>query len=271
MDGAGLVERLQACQDALRLNLLESKALGSSTKISHWCLDVALYIGLLTSCSLDHSVEWLMQDSRRGTKLPHHLAREDVKRIVEDAFLALPDSVLNNWADPVTRSFSRTVVIAAEQYVRDFNLASHVHKANKSKGRTLESRVLPGLANALHDEAVVGPIARPVNAVSDLAVRAWGKRWRRRVGARMGTLGSREEVPTETLRKKDSVGMGNVTEFQGPWVRKLCIERAQKTALRGCDFGDPWRQLVWQRRARNRAGNVGWNPGPISAPQGRNG
>lgn len=190
---------------SLQLRRLRQQAYAASrrreqlTGLSHWTLQTALLICLITNYDFSAGAEWLFQKRRRGTPLPEESDPAQVVRSLENVFLEADVEHLADLVDdssPLNGS-ARTVRSTAQQFVRGFRLAQWVRQRN------LQGAVVPtrSLIHRLSDPTPGSEIAPPLFSASSSG-RVWASRWRQKFGAKHMALKVQDTLPLESLRQK---------------------------------------------------------------------
>jgi len=105
-----------------------------ASELSVWCLQIALCISCMTNYDFDVGVVWLFSKERRGAAVPTDATADELKSLLEDAFLQLPQDRLNCCVDTTSSTFPRTVMKTASAYAQGHMLAAWVREKNACTG-----------------------------------------------------------------------------------------------------------------------------------------
>jgi hypothetical protein len=172
--------------------------------LTRFAMNVVICIGLLNDCDFTQGVEWLQQRRDcRWHKVKQNMTSATLLKEAQDVFLAMSDAQIASFEDPAITGWSNQVYKVAHRFVRDHDLALHVHKVNIQKGLPVPSSVLPELANeSLSKRDLTFTAVQEVLPNTATAVRSWSYRWRKRMSATMGRFGERPDLtPAEILAK----------------------------------------------------------------------
>ena len=193
-------EHVRQIQDRLRHH--KRKRWGGS-EITLWCLQTALCISCIQNYNFDSGVAWLTSKERRGAPVPSDATIDELKSLLEEAFLQLPQDELMSWVDPATSSLPATVIKTALAYAQGHCLASWVRDKNVSTGFVVRTERLIERYNDMNSS---GPSANQfladVRPVTHQNGRKWAQRWRQKHSAFVGSLRVREPVDADEIRQK---------------------------------------------------------------------
>ena len=199
-----------------RIRQHKRKRWGGS-EITLWCLQIALCISCIQNYNFDLGVAWLTSRSRRGARVPSDATTEELKTVLEDAFLQLSQDDLMSWVDPATSTLPVSVIRTALGYAQGHRLASWVRETNVDTGFAVRTERLLERYNDMNSS---GPTANQyladVRPSTHPNGRKWAQRWRRKHSAYVGSLRPREPVNQAEIRDK--------VRWQMPGVLKsLCL------------------------------------------------
>ena len=185
--------------------------------ITRWCLEIALCISCMTNYDFDLGVAWLRSKERRGAPVPTDATANELKSLLEDAFLELPHDHLMSWVDPATSSLPTTVIKTALAYAQGHGLASWVQEKNHRTGFVVRTERLIEHYNDMNSSgSTPNNVLRDVRPHTHPTGRKWAQRWRQKHSGFIGSLHVREPVSAGEIRQKVRWHLSSVFDSPGP-------------------------------------------------------
>ena len=171
--------------------------------ITWWCLEIALCISCILNYDFELGIAWLTDKRRRGAPVPNEVTHDELKAILEDAFLEMPQDHLMSWVDPPTSSLPRGVIKTAMAYAQGHGLATWVRNKNVQTGFVVRSERLIEQYNGMSSSgSAFGEVLSEVPPHTHSTGRKWAERWRRKHCGYIGSLSVREPISTAEIRDK---------------------------------------------------------------------
>ena len=183
--------------------------------VSRFVLQTALSILSLSNMSFDMATAWIMDQNRKGVKVPKHIRSMHVRNSLEEIVLEASAEEIVAWGD---REFcsNRTSLRVATDYVRKCDLLRSVRTTNTVYGRPLASiLVIQDFYAQNTTTETRGAVlrSRASNAIKPSRDRMWAARWRKKYGAKSGKIRFREPLSEENKRRKVEMGEISATNF----------------------------------------------------------
>ena len=175
------------------------------SELSMWCLQTALCISCMTNYDFDVGVAWLLSKERRGAAVPTDATADELKSLLEDAFLQLPQDRLNCCVDTTSSTFPRTVMKTASAYAQGHMLAAWVREKNASTGFVVRTERLIEHYNEMNSSGSTHTtLLGDVQPHTHPTGRKWAQRWREKHSGYIGSLSVREPITADEIRQKVS-------------------------------------------------------------------
>ena len=176
-----------------------------ASELSVWCLETALCISCMTNYDFDVGVAWLLSKERRGAAVPRDATADELKSLLEDAFLQLPQDRLNCCVDTTSSTFPRTVMKTASAYAQGHMLAAWVREKNASTGFVVRTERLIEHYNEMNSSGSTHTtLLGDVQPHTHPTGRKWAQRWREKHSGYIGSLSVREPITADEIRQKVS-------------------------------------------------------------------
>ena len=176
-----------------------------ASELSVWCLHTALCISCMTNYDFDVGVAWLLSKERRGAAVPADATADELKSLLEDAFLQLPQDRLNCCVDTTSSTFPRTVMKTASAYAQGHILAAWVREKNASAGFVVRTERLIEHYNEMNSSGSTHTtLLGDVQPHTHPTGRKWAQRWREKHSGYIGSLSVREPITADEIRQKVS-------------------------------------------------------------------
>ena len=175
------------------------------SKLSKWCLEVALIVYCLMSYDFRLAILWLKRSPRKGKPLKDDVTDEEILNDLEDGFLAFDEVKLMSYVDPSTSTLSKTALDTAVTFTTEFKLAEQIWKANVTEGAVSRPPTLVREYNRLLDEEPGAGLKSRQSYYFLNSTKKWAGRFRKRMHCKYGKVNyAGKKIPKEELQEKAS-------------------------------------------------------------------
>ena len=185
----------------------------SALDTSQWCINTALCIAVLLNRDFTAAADWLASSQRRGRQLDDGIDRETIKSELAKLLDEKPHFAVASWTDPASSPLPRTCLRTALKWSQEAKLKTHVRTANVEYGAPVRSARLIDEYNTKLDEGSLDGVLPVIPSVCTTWGRKWSEKWRRRHGASLGCLRTKEPVPL--LEKRNQAFAGWDSGYKG--------------------------------------------------------
>ena len=199
---AGVSRQLKREQRKLR----HQRRCTARSKVSKWCLEVALIVYCIMSYDFRLAILWLRRSERKGKLLEDDVTDEQLLKDLEDGFLAFDEVKLMSYVDPSTSTLSKTALDTAVTFTTEFQLAEQIWKTNVTDGAVMRPPTLVREYNRLLDEEPAAGLKprKPYYFLN--STKKWAGRFRRRMFCQYGKINyAGKKIPKEELQEKASL------------------------------------------------------------------
>ena len=174
--------------------------------ITRWSFNVALCLTVLLNMDAASAAAWTLRRRKwlADAYEPQRHRETVLQRALEDAILAVSASYCASWTDPAVAALGKSALKAATKAARDKRVRDWVARRNAEHGAAVASEAVVRAWNGetAHLAIMAGGVENIRVAREGVTPRVWCHRWRRRCGAKITFLRTKEPLALETKREK---------------------------------------------------------------------